>query len=223
MSSGMYKARRMDSAPDRGPAWTDRFIKYLPMLAIGHMLITVPTLVISLALAYATFVQADATRKIQISETWPYISYGTSNISDDGRDEISFNLTNNGVGPARLMQLELLYRGKPMPSPRAFLRTCCAGDQRMSFMSSPVDGVLRPGQTASFIRLPKRADNEAIWEKLEQERWEVVVRSCFCSIFGDCWVFDSRRKQDATPVESCPARWVKFEERPNEGRRGRQT
>lgn len=66
------------------------------------------------------------------------------------------------------MQLELLYRGKPMPSPRAFLRKCCAGDQRMSFMSSPVDGVLRPGQTASFIRLPKRADNEAIWEKLEQ-------------------------------------------------------
>lgn len=89
----------MASAPDRGPAWTDRLIKYLPMLAIGHMLITVPTLVISLALAYATFVQADATRKIQISETWPYISYGTSNISDDGRDEISFNLTNNGVGP----------------------------------------------------------------------------------------------------------------------------
>lgn len=209
----------MEPNPDRAPAWTDRLIKYLPMLAIGHMLITVPTFVISLALAYATFVQADATRKIQVSETWPYIFYSTSNLSDDGHDEISFNLTNNGVGPARIMQMEFIYDGKPMVSPRAFLRACCGGDQPLSFMSSPVDGVLRPGQSAAFIRLPKTADNEAIWNKLEGERWDVVVRSCYCSIFGDCWVFDSRHRQDAAAVESCPVDWVKFEERPNDGRR----
>ena len=49
---------------------------------------------------------------------------------------------------------------------------------------------------------------------LNDERWKVVVRTCYCSIFDDCWVFDSRRNRP-DPVKACPADWTKFEERPN--------
>ena len=111
----------MEQPPQPTKPLPERLLKYLPALMISHMFITVPTFVISLALAYATFVQADATRKIQLSETWPYISYGTSNISDEGAEEISFKLGNDGVGPARLKQLEFLYDGQPMKNPRQFL------------------------------------------------------------------------------------------------------
>jgi len=193
----------------------DRLLKYLPALAVGHMLITVPTFVISLALAYATFVQANATRKIQQSETWPYVSYGTSNVSPERTEEITFVLSNDGVGPARLKALEFRYDGQPMANPRTFLQRCC-GDSRqdpISFASAPVDGVLRPGESTQFIRLPKQPDNAAIWDRLEVERWKVAIRTCYCSIFDDCWVFDSKTK-DARPVEVCPAEWSRFEERP---------
>ena len=78
----------------------ERLVKYLPIFVISHALVTIPTFIISIALAYATFVQADATKKIQMSETWPYVSYGTSNARPDGTNEISFVLQNNGVGPA---------------------------------------------------------------------------------------------------------------------------
>jgi hypothetical protein len=209
----------MEQGQDAVRSLPERILKYLPFLVVSHVLVTVPTFVISLALAYATFVQADATRKIQLSETWPYIAFGTSNISPEGKDEISIDLINDGVGPARLEQMELLYKGRPMASPREFLRSCCAGDQPLSFMSSPVGGVLRPGEKRQFIRLVKSPDNAAIWDKLNLERWKVVVRSCYCSIFDACWVVESRLNTELKgpqSVKACPGDWTTFEERPSQ-------
>lgn len=198
----------------------ERLIKYLPIFVVSHALVTIPTFIISIALAYATFVQADATRKIQMSETWPYISYGTSNATPDGIKEISMVLANNGVGPARLEAMELIYKGRKMRNPREFLRACCAGEQRFDFMSSPVVGVLRPGDKTEFIRLPRRQENAAIWDKLNTERWSAVIHSCYCSIFGDCWVYDSSKTAPES-VKECPADWTLFEEQPFDGRGSR--
>jgi len=205
----------MESKPEPSTALSPRFLKYLPALMIGHMLVTVPTFVISLALAYATFVQADATRKIQQSESWPYISYGTSNISDEGVEEISFMLGNDGVGPARMKQLEFIYNGRPMKNPRKFLQLCCGDSpqQPTAFMSSNFESVLRPGETTRFIRLVKQSENTAVWDRLNAERWKVAIRACYCSIFDECWVLDSRIA-DPQPVKNCPAGWARFEERP---------
>jgi hypothetical protein len=191
-----------------------RWLRFLPAMMIGHMLVTVPTFVISIALAYATFVQAEATRKIQQSDSWPYVSYGTSDVTDDGVEEISFQLGNDGVGPARLKRLEFLYDGRPMETPRKFLQACC-GDPPAAptpFLSSDFEVVLRPGETVAFIRMAKKPGNGAVWDRLEVERWKVAVRACYCSIFDDCWVMDSR-KEDPEPVQSCPANWARFEER----------
>ena len=143
----------METGPKTDRGLPERLLKYLPALVISHIFVTVPTFVISLALAYATFVQADATRKMQMSGTWPYISFGTSNALPDGTKEISLVLANNGVGPARVEATQLIYKGKPMRNPREFLRECCAGNAQFDFMSSPVEGVLRPGEKSEFIRL----------------------------------------------------------------------
>lgn len=197
----------------------ERMIKYLPIFVISHALVTIPTFVISLALAYATFVQADATRKIQTSETWPYVSFGTSNSRPDGTLEIRFNLTNDGVGPARLEAMQFLYKGKAMSNPREFLSKCCAGDTKFTFMTEPVTGVLRPGAQTDFIRVEKTDKNAEIWDKLDRERWNIVVRSCYCSVFNDCWISDNRQKRPQA-VKACPAGWTTFDERPFPGTSG---
>jgi hypothetical protein len=210
-----------DPQPEPSPEkpLAERLIKYLPIFVVSHALVTIPTFIISIALAYATFVQADATPKIQMSETWPSISYGTSNSLPDGTKEISLVLQNNGVGPARLEAMEFLYRGKPMPNPREFIRQCCAGEEKISFMSEPVTGVLRPGEKSEFIRFTRTDANAVIWDKLDIERWKVVVRSCYCSIFDDCWIADNRQKRPQA-VKACPADWKTFDERPFAGTSG---
>ena len=212
----MLTAVAMEDEPQPANSSSGRLAKYLPALSIGQLLVSVPTFAISLALAYATFVQADAARKTQLSETWPYVSYSTSNATPEGAKQISFVLENNGVGPARLEEMEFLYKGRAMPNPREFLRQCCAGEAKFGFMSARVTGVLRPGEKTEFIRLERTDKNAAIWDKLNDERWSAVVRSCYCSIFDNCWVADSSQKRPH-PVEACPADWSLFEERPGPG------
>jgi hypothetical protein len=201
---------------DRSPAERASINRsLLRTLLRTEVLVALPTLVISIALAYFSFVQADASRKMQESGTWPYISYGTSNSSPEGKDEISFNLSNDGVGPARLKEMEFLYKGKPMRDPVDFLRACCAATARplakkgLTFTTGDVVGVLRPGEQRRFIGFAKTDANAPLWNQLNNERWNVVVRSCYCSIFDECWVLDSR-KEDPDRVKACPADWTKF-------------
>lgn len=179
----------------------------------AQILLTLTTLVISLALAYFSFVQADASRKMQRTETWPYVSYGTDNSSPEVKDEISFSLSNDGVGPARLEEVEFLYNGRPMSNPVEFIRDCCAADKKLMFTTDRVDGVLRPGDKRKFIRLAKNDENAATWDRLNLERWKVIVRTCYCSIFDDCWVFESSKTRP-DPVKACPADWTKYGEQP---------
>jgi hypothetical protein len=193
--------------------------RFLPSLSRTEILVSVPTLVISVALAYFSFVQADASRKMQRTETWPYVSYGTDNSSPEVKDEISFSLSNDGVGPARLVEMEFIYNGKLVRDPLEFVRECCAtaakaAARNLTFTTDRVDGVLRPGESRKFIRLAKTPANAPLWNRLNDERWKVVVRTCYCSIFDECWVFDSRQDQP-TGVKVCPPHWTKFEERPN--------
>jgi len=192
---------------------------FLRSLLKTEMLITLPTLVISLALAYFSFVQADASRKMQRTETWPYVSYGTDNSSPEVKDEISFSLSNDGVGPARLQEMEFIYAGKPVRDPLEFVASCCAAAAKavaknLTYTTDRVDGVLRPGEKRSFIKLAKTDENVSLWNRLNDERWKVVVRTCYCSIFDDCWVFDSSKGQP-DEVKVCPANWTKFGEHPN--------
>src|SRR5690348_1779294 len=200
----------MDDAPEQPEPAVSKPLRH--WLLRTEILVTLPTLVISIALAYFSFVQADASRKMQRTETWPYVSYGTDNSSPQVKDEISFNLSNDGVGPARLEEMEFLYNGKPMRDPADFIRNCCAATVRtvgknLTYTTESVDGVLRPGEKRGFMRLAKTEKNAALWNQLNDERWKVVVRTCYCSIFDDCWVFESARGQP-DEVKSCPADWT---------------
>ena len=202
----------MDEAPEPLETPADKPARRL--LLTTEILITLPTLIISIALAYFSFVQADASRKMQRTETWPYVSYGTDNSSPDVKDEISFSLSNDGVGPARLEAMEFLYDGKPMHDPLEFVRSCCGAEAKaaapnLTYTTDRVDGVLRPGEKRRFIRLARTDENAVLWNKLNAERWKVVARTCYCSIFDDCWVFDSAKARP-DEVKACPADWTKF-------------
>ncbi len=43
-----------------------RLLRYLPLLAFGNLLVAAPALIISVAVAYFAFEQAEATKKMQI-------------------------------------------------------------------------------------------------------------------------------------------------------------
>ena len=189
-----------------------RLLRYLPPLFAANLLVGVPALLISLAIAYATFTQAEATTKIQQAEAWPFISYGTSNAGEDGARVISLVLSNDGIGPALLGPIEIRYEGKAIRNPKELLRRCCGYREgmKLSFATSPASGIsVRPGESVGFLRLTATAQNEALWQALDQERWKLRVRSCYCSIFGECWIVDGVQSAPQATA-SCPADWTPY-------------
>lgn len=193
----------------------DRLVRYLPFITVAHFVIGMPTLIISLVLAYFAFVQADATKKMQTGGAMPFVTYGTSNVDDaNGAPEISLSLSNNGVGPAILGPIEIRYNGKPAANPSELLHACCERDvaRRVSFTTSPSTGVaIRPGEDVRFLRLTRNKDNQEIWETFNQERWRFTVRACYCSIFNDCWVTEGMQGLPQ-PVKQCPTNWSAYRE-----------
>ncbi len=205
-------------ANENGPAIAKltRLIKFMPLLMIGNLLVGIPALLMSMAVAYATFVQADATQKMQQAEAWPFISYGTSNVADDGKTrEISLGLANNGVGPALLGPMEVRYQGAVVRNASEILERCCGVGRGtgLSFATSPASDIVVPARTdTKFLRLTETPENRSIWAKLETERWKLQVRSCYCSVFEDCWVIEGLRSKPQ-PVDQCPADWQVYAER----------
>src|SRR3546814_1399367 len=76
---------------------------------------------------------------MQTGGAMPFVTFGTSNVDDEGNTDISLTLTNNGVGPAILGPIEIRYQGKPIATPVDLLESCCgATDARgLSFATSP--------------------------------------------------------------------------------------
>ena len=147
--------------PATSGASVERALKYLPYMAIAHVLIGAPTLLLSLVLAYATFVQADATQKMQQGGALPFISYGTSNADvQTGAPEITLDLANNGVGPALLGPLEIRYEGQAVRNARDLLVRCCGlvPGAGQSYAIAPGSGT---GQRVGRARTTRPADRRA--------------------------------------------------------------
>lgn len=192
-----------------------KLLKLMPWLMATHFLIGAPALLISLGVAYATFVQAEATKKMQQADAWPFISYGTSNVDEKGGRVISLTLANNGVGPALLGPIEIRYQGKPVSDPRDLLRKCCGPDglRGLSLSTSPSsDIVVPPRETINFLQIAETPENKALWNRFEKERWKLQVRSCYCSIFDECWVIEGAQAKPEAVVQ-CPVDWARFRER----------
>jgi hypothetical protein len=189
-------------------------LKYLPLLFAANLLIGTPALLISLAIAYATFTQAEATTKIQQAEAWPFVSYGTSNATEDNARVISLGLANDGIGPALLGPIELRVNGTPVRNPKELFERCCGYGQGtgVSFATSPASGIsLRPGESVRFLRLTATPANEVLWNRFNDERWKLEVRSCYCSIFDECWVVEGMQSRPQ-PTRECPTSWTEYNE-----------
>jgi len=192
-----------------------KLLKLMPWLMASHFLIGAPALLISLGVAYATFVQAEATKKMQQADAWPFISYGTSNVDEKGARVISLSLANNGVGPALLGPIEIRYQGKPVKDPRDLLTKCCglAPNSGINLATSPSTGIVVPAREYSyFMRLAETPESKAVWSRFEVERWKLKVRSCYCSIFDECWTIEGSQAKPK-PVAQCPTDWTQFRER----------
>jgi hypothetical protein len=181
----------------------------------GHFIVGVPALLISLVVAYGTFVQAGATQKMQQAAAWPFVAYSTGNYTADGQRLVNLAFSNNGLGPALIGAVEVRFGGRAMHSPIDLLTACCGYRQgrAMQLRTLPIVNVaLRPGEEVMFMSLPAVPANAGMVDRLDAVRESIQVRACYCSIFDDCWTVAGVQARPL-PVKACPTDWVVWRQR----------
>ena len=149
--------------------------------------------------------------RLVAANSWPNISYSTSNESDDGtRRDIRLTLKNTGVGPARIDAFEVFYHDKPISGPAGF--AACCGKGPVDFATSSVlNEVLPAREGIDFLVLREEGNSQTTWDTANTERQSVRVRICYCSVFDECFVRDSAQRRPKRVDECVPTQAVQYQ------------
>jgi len=168
-------------------------------------------IVISLFSLAVGFYNAQSQQRMVAATSWPFLSYGTSQVSK----RLTLEIGNEGVGPARLKSLAVRYHGREANGLAHLLQICCglpAGPGwaqlnkigGVTLESRPV-GLYRPGQSIPIVVLDRTVANAKIWDRLAQARLHLSFEACYCSVLGDCWTSNLDPVSDPKRVDRCQA------------------
>ena len=167
-----------------GHRWVD-FAVPLSALAVSMI-----SLAIAIHHGHTMQKMADENARLVQANSWPLLQFTTGNANDKGEPEITLNVENAGVGPAKLISLEIFHGDQRIRTPRDLVQALDPATTRPQLslgLTMPVVG--RAGDSQLLIGL-KRQGQETFWDKLNTARFELRFRACYCSVFDECWVSD---------------------------------
>jgi len=147
---------------------------------------------------------AQANARLVQANSWPLLQFATGNATEAGQPEITLKIENAGVGPAKLISLEMFHGEQRIRTPRDLMKLLLdpSGTIRPQFnLSVNPPTVLRAGDSTLILGM-KREGQEALWDKLNTVRFELSFRACYCSVFDECWVSDLTTLAPK-PVDHC--------------------
>jgi hypothetical protein len=176
--------------------------------------------IVSLSSLWLTVHNAHTMERLVTSNSYPNIDRNFGNEFDfqDGRGTRSalyLSLNNTGVGPARLRSIELSYDGKPAASLRAVLDICCTEEPATAlpktdyWSSGDVRGAMVPAGKEVNLFAWAEAPSDPRWARANEVRDRIGVRVCYCSVFEECYMRDSARREPVR-VRECPPPTVPY-------------
>ena len=169
-------------------------------LSASAGIVAISALLVSVYQAYI------ARQQVRMS-AWPYVTQGNTG----GGTDWAWVVANVGLGPALVRSMRVDVDGKAVRDWGAFGTTMLAVDEttlkarlrehRVTTSTIRRGTVLLPGNTTELLRISGGPFAGAMRQLLNDER--VSVRFCYCSLYQECWVNDSRAPEPA-PVRACP-------------------
>jgi hypothetical protein len=146
----------------------------------------------------------------------PFIQFTTSNGQPAAGSPLgqafSVLISNPGAGAARVERFSILVDDKPVKDiGEALLRLAGlpADTKDKSAVLGPMTysavapSYIKAGSDQPVLHWPRTAGNASIWDKdAEAGLNRVKFEACYCSIFDECWIENSRRFKP-TAVASC--------------------
>ena len=172
-------------------------------LTFWQTVLSVAGVFIAIVALYAALTESAAVRQQTAGAVWPFVQMSIADYDSGDSAGFTMSFTNAGVGPARMHAVRLIIDGEPMRD-WAHAVTQLGGKLTDPVSRNFISGrVLSPDEKVDLIGTtdPSLARKfQAIIANPENS-----ITYCYCSIFDQCWLADSRRDiQNPAPVETCP-------------------
>ena len=172
-------------------------------LTFGQTVLSIAGVLIAIAALYAALTESAAVRQQTAATVWPFVQLSIADYDSGDTAGFTMSFTNAGVGPAKMRAVRLIIDGEPMrdwahavtqvggkitdPLGRAFVRNrVLSPNEKVEMLSTSDPDLARQFQAA--ISNPENS-----------------ITYCYCSIFDECWLADSRRDvQNPESVKGCP-------------------
>ncbi|NVJ51960.1 MAG: hypothetical protein HWE11_16335 [Gammaproteobacteria bacterium] len=184
-----------------------------------NFVIGICAITISLASFVATYFQAQSEAAQAKAMTYPLIQFTSSNYDmSTNRQILKLQLKNQGVGPALIKKVKYHYKDQDFSNLNDFLQACCkpgmeqfAAQVKQGEFNQSVEYALITSTTAQVIlpandsinalALARHEGNDTLWQALNQERWDLSLSVCYCSLLQQCYV--SKGIEDIKEVSDC--------------------
>ena len=169
---------------------------------LSALAVSVISLIIGIHHGHTMGEMAEANARLVQANSWPLLQFATSNATDSGKPEISLKVENAGVGPAKLISLEMFHGERRIRTPRDLIKALDPSAPRPNLqLGVTFPMVLRAGDSTLLLRMP-REGQEALWDKFNTERFKLRFRACYCSVFDECWV-SNLATVSPEPIKEC--------------------
>jgi len=175
------------------------------------LIIAGSAILISCISLFIAIQQSRIMEKTLAASSWPLLQVHTGNADTSGNEVITFTIQNVGVGPAIVKSFYAEYEGQRTSIPNRMVELCCGkiplsgnkfekGNPQSNFVAKTV---VRAGTDLDFLRIERAPKNEAVWQRLDKDRFRMKFYACYCSILGACWESDLTGI-DPKEVKQCP-------------------
>jgi hypothetical protein len=180
--------------------------------------------IVSLVSLWLGLHSAHSMEKLVASNSYPYLDRMYSMSSKDpmpGTDRlrkvVEYELVNNGVGPARVEWVEMRFKDKPVANLSDLLDACCAGMAQTSGGINRrvnIEGTLiRPGTGVPLFTWTEQVEPNPAFEALHKQMGYVKWKTCYCSVFDECYLRGGNDSLKPEPVKECKAPAKPFQPR----------
>jgi hypothetical protein len=150
----------------------------------------------------------NAMERLVEANSWPSVQTTFSTLNQDSSPHIHLDIANKGVGPARIESLEVTYNDAPLSDGRAVLNAMLGRittPPRPRVQTSTIThAVMAAKETITFVDFKPEEYSAEDYEAMRLGVRKLNFRTCYCSVFDECWIADTAKPRP-TKVKECPA------------------
>jgi hypothetical protein len=177
------------------------------------LILGVSAVTISFISLFLAIHNGNAMERLVEANSWPSVQVTFSTLNQDSTPHVHFDIANKGVGPARIESLDVTYNGAHLGDGRAVLnamlgRTTVPPRPRVQ-TSTITHAVMAAKETITFIDFKPEEYSAEDYEAMRLGASKVIFRTCYCSVFDECWMADTSASRPSK-VKECPAAASEF-------------